>query len=294
MKTASDERKASTSARRGTILVTGATGNIGRHLVEALSIAGATVRALVRDPSAARLPDGVEVVRGDLAVPESLESCLADVESVFLLWPFLDAGSAPEVLDRIARHARRIVYLAAASVPDDLEVPPPTFHGEIERLIARSSMSWTFLRPTGFATNTLGWAQQIKEGVVRWPYGRAARSLIHEADIAEVAARVLTEDGHESARHVLTGPETVTQIDQVRLIAEAVGRAVRYEELSPEDAREQLLGAWGNASFVDGALAYWASLESQPEQVTRTVEEITGRPARSFRQWANDHAPDFR
>jgi uncharacterized protein YbjT (DUF2867 family) len=227
-------------------------------------------------------------------VPESLEACLAGVESVFLLWPFLDAGMAPAVLDRIATHARRIVYLSAASVPDDLDVPPPTFHGEIERLIARSGMAWTFLRPTGFATNTLGWAQQIKDGVVRWPYGRAARSLIHEADIAEVAARVLMDDGHEAARHVLTGPETVTQSDQVRIIAETVGRTVHYEELSPQDAREQLLASWGSPSFVDGALAYWASLESQPEQVTRTVEEITGRPARSFRQWANDHAADFR
>ena len=293
MKTASHETRRA-RPERGTILVTGATGNVGRHLVENLSKDGVAVRALVRDPSTARLASGVEIVRGDLLIPETLDPSLRGVESVFLLWPSLDAGTAPAVLDRIARHARRVVFLSAASVPDDLDVPPTTFHGDIERLVARSGMVWTFLRPTGFATNTLGWAQQIKDGVVRWPYGRAARSLIHEADIADVAARVLTGDGHDSARYVLTGPEAITQFEQVKIIGDTVGRTVRYEELSPADARQQLLAAWGNPSFVDGALAYWASLESQPEQVTRTVEEITGKPARSFRQWANDHAADFR
>lgn len=281
-------------ALHGKILVTGATGHVGRHLVAKLSSGGFPVRALVRDPSKARLPDGVEVVRGDLAVPESLVDALRETESVFLLWPFLDAGSAPALLEVIARHARRTVYLSAAGVPDDPDVPPATFHGEIERLIARSNMAWTFLRPTGFATNTLAWAPSIREGLVRWPYGQAARSLIHEADIADVAARVLIEEGHDAARYVLTGPEAITQVAQVAIIGEALGRTVRYEELSPQAAREQLLAAWGNPTFVDGALAYWASLESQPEVVTRTVEEITGKPARSFRSWANDHVADFR
>ena len=237
----------------------------------------------------------MEIARGDLSAPESLEVAVQGVEAVFLLWPFLNAHAAPAALDAISKHARRVVYLSAAGVRDDLESQPGLFHADLERLIARSGMAWTFLRPTGFATNTLGWAPQIRaEGVVRWPHGRAARSLIHEADIADVAARVLTEDGHHEARYVLTGPEALTQIEQAETIGDAVGRTVRYEELSPDEAQRQLLAEWGNPSFVAAALAYWASLESQPEQVTRTVEEITGAPARTFRQWAVDNAAEFR
>jgi hypothetical protein len=139
------------------------------------------------------------------------------------------------------------------------------------------------------------WAEQIRaEGVVRWPYGDATRSLIHERDVAAVAGRVLTEDGHSGATYVLTGPEAVTQAEQVRMIGDAIGRHVRWEELSREAARDQLLAAWGNPTFVEGALNHWASIVTQPEPVTTTVHDITGVPARTFRQWAIDHAGDFR
>jgi uncharacterized protein YbjT (DUF2867 family) len=181
------------------------------------------------------------------------------------------------------------------SVRDDREPRANGVWGEVEHAIEQSGLAWTFLRAGGFATNTLGWADQIRdEGVVRWPYGRAARSLIHERDIAAVAVRALTEDGHVGAKYVLTGPEAVTQAEQVRIIGEVIGRAVGWEELSPETARQQLLAAWGDPGFVDGALGYWATLVSEPERVTRTVEEVTGVRARTFQEWAIDHADDFR
>jgi len=278
------------------ILVTGATGNVGRNVVSQLLDRGAAVRALTRDPDSAGLPDEVDAVRADFTDPDSLDGHLEGVESVFLVWPFLTAEGASAVLDTVAKRAYRIVFLSSMAVRDDLEQKTdPIFHADIERLIERSGLEWTFVRPGGFATNTLGWVEQIRaDGVVRWPYGAAARSLIHERDIAAVAVRALTGDGHGGAKYVLTGPQTLTQVEQVHTIGEVIGRPLRYEEVSPAVARQQLLGAWGNPSFVDGALKYWATLVTEPEPITATVEEVTGTPARTFREWAVDHADDFR
>jgi uncharacterized protein YbjT (DUF2867 family) len=276
------------------VLVTGATGNVGRHVVSELRGRGIGVRALTRSPRPAGLPEDVEVVVGDLAAPETFAAELDGVDAAFLVWPFFDVNALPAVLDTLGRHAKRLVYLSAAGVPDDPTERSDLFHAAVERAVARSAMEWTFLRPTGFATNTLMWAPQIRGGdVVRWPFGRAARSLIHERDIAAVAARALVDGGHAGARYVLTGPETLTSLEQVRIIGEALGRPVRFEELSPEEAREQLLQAWGNATFVDAALSGWAKMVDRPEGVTHTVEEITGAPARTFRQWAQEHVADF-
>jgi uncharacterized protein YbjT (DUF2867 family) len=263
--------------------------------VDGLLRAGVSVRALVRNPDAARLPEGVDVVRGDLSEPATLDANLRGVEAVFLLWPFFQVEAAPAVLAAMAKHARRIVYLSAFGVRDDLEPQPGLFHADVERAVKSSGMEWTFLRPTGFATNTLGWASQIRgESVVRWPHGGAARSLIHERDIADVAVHVLTHSGHGGVSYVLTGPQTLTQVEQAHTIGDVIGRPVRYDELSPDEARNQLLAAWGSASFVDAALAGWARMVSEPELVTSTVERLTGVPARSFREWVTDHAEAFR
>ncbi|NUW33614.1 NAD(P)H-binding protein [Nonomuraea sp. SMC257] len=276
------------------ILVTGATGNVGKHVVSQLAQAGIPVRALVRDPSRARLPENVQVVAGDLTAPETLEPALRDVDSVFLVWPGFAAETAEPVVEAVAKHARRVVYLSA-DVPgagDDDE--PTIFHQRIERLIKRTGMTWTFLRPGGFAVNTLGWADQIREGVVRWPYGAASRSLIHEKDIAAVATHVLTSGGHAGAAYVITGPERLTQAEQVRVIGEAVGREVRWEDMPPEEARQVLTAAWGDPGFVESALRGWESFVTAPEKVTDTVERLLGRPALTFHEWARDHAADFR
>ncbi|WP_326825951.1 SDR family oxidoreductase [Streptosporangium sp. NBC_01756] len=226
------------------ILVTGATGNVGRQAVSQLLDAGADVRALTRDPASAALPEGVEAVRGDLADPASLDAALDGVESVLLVWPTLSADdSAAATVERIAAHARRVVYVSARGVSDDLERAPGSIlgsHAYLERLIRPSGLEWTFLRPGGFAANTLMWAAQIRDtGAVRWVHGTAARSLIHERDIAAVGVRTLTGAGHGGAAYELTGPQTLTQIEQVAAIGEAIGRPVRWEELSPETARRR-------------------------------------------------------
>jgi len=277
------------------ILVTGATGNVGREVLSQLLDQGAAVRALTRDPETADLPAAAGVVRGDLSAPDELEEHLDGVDAAFLIWPFTSeqasAEVAPGVVDTIARHVRRIVYLSAEAARGQ----PDSFWAALERLVERSGVEWTILQPTGFAANTRMWAQQIRdEGVVRSPYGEAARSLIHERDIAAVAVQALTEGGHAGAHYVLTGPRTVTQVEQVRAIGDAIGRPVRWEELAREDARDHLAEAFGDEAFADGALDAWSAFVDRPERVTSTVEEVTGVPARTFAQWAVDHAENFR
>jgi uncharacterized protein YbjT (DUF2867 family) len=237
------------------------------------------------------------VARGDLSLPTTLDTCLEGVEAVFLLWPGLPLEFAAAVVDAVSKHARRIVYLSSLSVRDDVAEPPDpitALHAAIEQLVERSGLEWTVLRSSGMATNTLGWAQQIRaEGVVRWPYGAAARSLIHEGDIASVATRVLQCPGHDRATYLLTGPEALTHVEQAQTIGKVIGRTLRYEEISREAARQQMLSYWPPA-LVDGALDAWASFVGEPELVSHTVEAVTGTPARAFHQWASDHESAFR
>ncbi|MBL7491962.1 NAD(P)H-binding protein [Frankia sp. AgB1.9] len=276
------------------ILVTGATGSIGHHVVAELQARGANVTAMTHSAGGGRVPAGVGTVVGDLTSPDSVEHALGDVDTVFLLWPFLAADGAPDVIDAIARHCRRVVYVSATSVRDDRPPAENGVWGQIEDAIRGTDLDWTFLRVSGLATNTLAWTAPIGASQpVRIPYPRAARSLIHERDVAEVAARVLTEDGHAGATYLLTGPAALTQTDQVGVLSAIAGRPPRFVEITRDEAREEML-TWADAAMVDSALTYWASLVDTPEPVTRTVEEITGRPARSFERWALDHADDIR
>jgi uncharacterized protein YbjT (DUF2867 family) len=268
------------------VLVTGATGTVGREVLAQLLDVGAGVRVLTRDPTAARAPVRVEVARGDLRDPDSLRAPLRGVRSVFLVWPFATAEGLPAVIGMIAEHARRVVYLSSAAVRDH--------ERQAERLIERSGLEWTFLRPHAFAANALRWAGQIRaEGVVREPYGAAAMPPIHERDIAAVAVRALLGDGHVGAAYELTGPESLTQAEQVRVIGEATGRPARWEEAPPEAARRRMLdGGWPPA-VVEDVLRTQARLVAEPRTATSAVEEITGIPARPFRSWAIEHAHAF-
>src|SRR5881394_2634140 len=267
------------------VLVIGGTGTVGRQVVSRLAAMGAQVRALARNPGAVRLPPQVEAVQGDLTLPETLDRPLSGVDKVFLVWTAPPTTVAP-ALERIAKHARRIVFLSAPiKTAHPLFQQPNSLRAmfeQIERLIETSGLAWTFLRPGMFAANALSWwAQQISAGdVVRWPH------------IAAVAVRALWEDEHAGAEHVLTGPESLSQFEQVSTIGGVIGRSLRIEEISPDEARRELLRI-GPLPAVNMLLDAWAAAIGQPAHVTSTVAEITGAPAKTFLEWATDNAAAF-
>ncbi|MFF2810089.1 NAD(P)H-binding protein [Streptomyces sp. NPDC058000] len=284
------------------VLVTGATGNVGRQVTTQLVAAGGVeVRALTRCPETAGLPRGVEVVRGDLSDADGLDAALEGVDAVFLMWPFHGCAPAAPVVAALGRHARRVAFLSSVSVQDGVEPeaqpgPVGQWHRAVEQRIERSGLEWTHLRPSTFAANTLWWADQIRAGdTVRGAYGALSMVLLHEADIAAVAVRALTEDGHAEAVYTLTGPAALTQIEQVRVIGDVLGRPIRWEELSRDAARRQLLADDGFPdSFVDPLLDGYAEMLAAPRPaVTGTVAAVTGAPARTYRDWVADHAADF-
>ena len=270
---------------------------MGRQVVSRLAATGAQVRAMTRNPDAAHLPPQVEVVHGDLTLPETLGSCLDSIEAVFLVWTAPATAVAP-ALERITKHARRIVYLSAPlkTAHPLFQQPNPlrVMFEQIERLIETSGIQWTFLRPGMFAANALSWwAPQIRAGdTVRWPYLAAPTAPIDERDIAAVAVRALCEDGHAGAEYVLTGPQSLSQFEQVSAIGDVIGRSLRIEEISPDEARRELLRI-GPLVAVNMLLDAWAAAIGQPAHVTSTAE-ITGVPARTFHEWAKDNAAEFR
>jgi uncharacterized protein YbjT (DUF2867 family) len=279
--------------------VIGATGNVGRQVVSQLSAAGAQVRALARNPRAGEFPPGVEIAPADLTKPETLDGPLEGAGAVFLVWVVPRDAVAP-ALERIVKRVKRVVFLSAP-----LKTPHPLFQGaqpnpvsalqaEIERLIEASGIEWTFLRPGMLATNSVAWwAPQIRAGdVVRWPYACVPTAPIDERDIAAVAVRALCNEGHAGAEYVLTGPQSLSQAEQVEIIGRAIGRPLRMQEISPDDARRELVSVIP-APAVKMLLGAWEAAIGRPAFVTSTVADVTGVPARTFLDWAADHTEDF-
>jgi uncharacterized protein YbjT (DUF2867 family) len=275
------------------ILITGATGNVGGELARQLAVANRQVRALVRSQAQGALPPGVEAVTGDLNQPGSLTKALAGVHGVFLLGGYSDM---PATLAEIRRSGvERVVLLTSRSVvggnPDNAIV---NMWMASEDAARSSGVSCTILRPSGFMSNALRWAQQIRAGdVVRAPFANAPIAAIDPYDIAAVAAVALTSGGHESRSYSLTGPEALLPADQVRTLAAALGRNLRFEEQSDAEAREEMNKSFP-ANFVDAFIRFFAEGEFDDSQILPTVREITGRPPRTFEQWAMAHADAFR
>ncbi|MER6079455.1 NAD(P)H-binding protein [Streptomyces sp. NPDC001833] len=274
------------------IVVTGATGNVGRALVTRLVADGQPVRALTRAPETAGLPDKAEVVRFRAEDPAPL---LAGATKLFLYVQGA-GGRLPELL-AAARTAgvRQVVLLSSGIIREGADETHPihVMHATAERQIRDSGLAWTFLRPNAFATNALQWAPQIRAGdTVHGVFAGMLTAPIHEDDIAAVAERALLDDGHEGAAHRLTGPAATTNTDQIAAIGRAVGRELTFVEVPPQEAAPLFPGT--PPEFLQGLLKTFAATVGVPPEITGTVEEITGRPARTFGQWAADHAADFR
>jgi uncharacterized protein YbjT (DUF2867 family) len=279
------------------VLVTGATGRIGSMVVDQLVGAGVPVRALTREPARASLPAAVEVVGGDFTVPESLDGPLRDASAVFLVWA-LPFDAAPAVIERIARYTPHVVFLSAPHrTPHPFfQQPNPmaTLHAAIEQLITDGGLRSTVVRPGMFASNALHWwAPAIRAGQpVRWPYAAAETAPVDDRDVAAVAARLLRDDTHVGGDYVLTGPQSLTQAQQVGIIGDAVGREVTFEELSPEEFRAETAGSWP-PPVVEMLLTAWAATIGRPAYVTSAIADVLGRPASTLHQWAVDNAGAF-
>jgi uncharacterized protein YbjT (DUF2867 family) len=281
------------------ILVIGATGTVGRQLVaELLADGGMGVRALSRTPERAGLPGGVELVAGDLGRPETLSAALAGVERVFLLSGGPEGPGHDANLIRAAKQAgvAHVVTLSVLGAGHGADDPITRWHLAGERAVVDSGIPWTILRPGAFMSNALMWAASITaQDAVYAPFTQAKTAAIDPADIAAVAARALTEPGHENKIYPLTGPDLLSAADQVETLADALGRPLRLVDVPPEAAKGGMVEAGMPAELADAVIASMAQAGTDHAMaVLPTVEELTGRPARSFAEWTTVHLEAFR
>ncbi|GHF08702.1 NmrA family transcriptional regulator [Amycolatopsis deserti] len=261
-------------------VVTGATGNVGRPLVEALAKTGAQVTAVSRT----EVPLGVRHVRADLTEPETLKPALDGAVALFLLTSpdFLAAGGDLGRVVEIARASgvRRVVLLSSQGVATGRHP------AGLEEAVTASGLEWTLLRPGGFHSNTFGWAEMVRtRRTVAAPFGDVALPTVDPVDIAEVAAAAMRRDGHAGQVYTLTGPEPVSPRQQTAAIAEAVGEPVRFAELSRAEARAWML-QFMPESVAESTLDILGAPKPVEQQVSPDVERVLQRPARSFAEWA--------
>jgi uncharacterized protein YbjT (DUF2867 family) len=271
------------------ILVTGATGNVGRELVHALARAGEPVRALVRRPT--DLP--AERVVGDLNHPESLGAALDGARGVFLLPGYQDMGG---LLDRIRRAGvERVVLLSGMSVAaTDTRNAVSAYMIRSEAAVRESGLAWTFLRPNAFMSNALRWLPQLRAGdTVRDAFGTVPVAAVDPYDIAAVALRALLDPGHGERVHPLSGPEPLLPAQRLAVLAEVLGRDLRFHALSDEEGRAEMAAAGVPEPYIQAFFAFYADGTLDESQVYPTVEKITGRPPRTFRDWATAHRAEF-
>lgn len=279
------------------IVVTGATGNVGRQVVAQLVAAGEPVRALSRHPERAGWPDGVERVAGDLT--QELPTDLFDGVRALHLFPEPSRAEAV-VATAEAAGVRHVVVLSSLAAGGEgvegLEVLQRR-HLVVEGAAEASSMTWTHVRPGMFMTNTLGWAESIRsDGVVREPYPDATAAPVHEDDIAAVAvAALLDPERHAGAAYPLSGPEALSQVDRVGILAEVLGRPVRFEEQTRAQAQERMLtNPWMNEALADSLLDLLAlSSGVREDLVLPTVADVLGRRPLTFARWVEDHREAF-
>jgi uncharacterized protein YbjT (DUF2867 family) len=275
------------------ILVTGATGNAGAAVVRALANSGERVRALVRDADRAPLPAGVEVVVGDLNEPSTMTPHLAGVTAIFLLSGY---EGLEETLANMRRAGvERVVLLSSSAAPaGDLTNAVARYHIVSERAVRQSGLGWTFLQPNTFMTNTFQWLSQLRQGdVIRAPFPDTRVATIDPGDIGAVAAVALTSGASEGRAYRLSGPESLSPADRVAILAEVLGRDLRFEGQTDDEARVELSAAMP-AEYVDAFFRFFVDGDLDESAVLPTVQEITGEAPRSFEAWARAHAESFR
>jgi len=265
------------------IVVTGATGNVGRPLVRALVAAGEQVTAVSRGGAAVDLPAGVRHERADLVEPESLEPALDGAGALFLLTSpeFMANGNLKDVVDVVrAAGVGRVVLLSSHGVGTGRH----PLH--LEDAVMQSGLEWTMLRPGNFDSNALQWADMVRaQRVVAAPFGDVALPAVDPADIAEAAAIALREPGHGGNIYTLTGPVPISPRQQAMAIGDALGESVRFVEQSRAEARSQMLG-YMPEPVVEATLGALGTPSAAEQRVSPDIQRILGRPPRAFAEWA--------
>ncbi|HWZ37250.1 MAG TPA: SDR family oxidoreductase [Bradyrhizobium sp.] len=284
------------------ILVTGATGQHGRALLRLLSQRGIAARALARDPAKAgpiaALPR-VEIVQGDMARPETLAPALRGIDRAILI-----SSATPDMLEvqsnfiEAARSAgvKHVVKLSGIAPNLDSSFRFARMHGEIEKRLEASGMAWTHLRPGEFMTVYFRQVPNIMaKGALLLPMEDARIASIDIGDIAEIAAKTLTESGHENRVYSLTGPEALTMAEVAAKLSAAIGKPIRYINVQPEDARKAQLAAGMPPFLADGLFELFSERRKGIEaKVWPDSERLLGRRPTSFEQFASNHAAAFR
>ncbi|WP_067716416.1 NAD(P)H-binding protein [Nocardia yamanashiensis] len=275
-------------------LVIGATAHFGRQAVDALLAAGQPVRALTRRPEAAEFPAGVQVTAGDLTSEDALAEAVSDVEAIFLVLPY-GMEVAPLLAAAQRAGVQRIVFLSSGAVVDGATAQPDViaqYHRDVEAAVEASGIEWTFLRLLFPAINSLTFAMQLAGGdVIRAAYGQAEASVIHEDDVAAVAAAVLP-GGHAGKVYELTGPQSLTQVEQVEILGKALNRPLTFEELDDAPVRAQM-AQFMDPAFINALFDLMAATVGKPAAVNTVVADLTGRAPRTYAAWVGDHLADF-
>ena len=281
------------------ILVTGASGTVGREVVAQLVDAGHRVRALVRDVAKARaaIRQDVEVFRGDLGDPSTLDAALGGVERVFSLSTGPDLGAHEANLAAAAKRAgsMHVVKLSVTGAGSGSDNGIVRWHEAGEKAFRESGLAWTFLRPVTFMANALAWIPSIKaQGKVFLPHGHGKTAPVHQRDIAAVAVAALTNAGHEGKSYSLTGGEALSAAEMVAVLSEVLGRPIEYVATSEDAARAGMLKAGMPQVVIDALLAWTAGIRAGvDQQPLPTVEQILGRQAISWRDWVIENAAAF-
>ncbi|WP_036720030.1 NAD(P)H-binding protein [Paenibacillus harenae] len=284
---------------------------IGRCLVDRLIKAGEQVRVLAERPQTTGWPDGVEVVEGSITRPSESLDAFRGIKRVFL------AGASPktvrEFLDQAQKGGvRRIVVLSSHGPEYEIHYPPETWHWlAIERAVEESGAEWAHIRPSAVMASTLtgcypatgsAWVASIRtEGVIREPYIQAAYPFIDEGDLAGVAAAALLEDGY-TGQIVEAGGANISAVERVRIIGETLGREIRLQEITPNQARELWRSQGWPEETIEVTLYALSEFGAHPafyaqwtaENADPTIKQALGRSARTYAQWVADHVEDFR
>ena len=279
------------------ILVFGATGTVGRELTAHLVGSGQAVRAFVRTSSDAQLDPRIHTFRGELRSAESLRESMQGVEKVFSLMVGPELALHERDVANAAKAAgvRHIVKLSVLGAGNDGIGGVAEWHGAGERAIEESGIAWTHLRPGAFMSNASFWEHSIRtEGRIYSNFGAGALALIHPRDIALVAARALTESGHEGKVYSLTGGEALTTAEQVAVISRATNRAIEQVEVSDEEARRQMQASGMPQYLIDALVAFAPNVRAgRASDVLNTTEELIGRKPLTFADWVRENLRQF-